>query len=283
MKLSKNSNNNNLSDNSNYILYNTSNYKTIINDSIDNILEKLVNIIKEYIKFISDKINMKNKPYYRFILERGLETILHIFSVIYYYTKNLDLTFYHCQKAYYFYVEFIEQISDDNITFLKLSSRDAILFVYKKTIYDLNNEYKKNLSEPNSNEKNILSTIDSFTFIYKNTFIFMINNSDFTNENKEQFVNKYCNYLDEFNKCLNLNKLKSNYIDCTYCITNLLVFKEININNYFLLLREFIKKLQSKKKIDDKKIINKIYDSEINNSISDDKDIIKVIEFIFAE
>jgi hypothetical protein len=98
-------------------------------------------------RFISEKTTMKNKLYYKFIFERGIETLLHVFSIIFYYTKNLELTFYHTQKAYYFYIEFIEQISDDNVTFLQLSSRDAVMFVYKKTIFDINNEYKKNIKE----------------------------------------------------------------------------------------------------------------------------------------
>jgi hypothetical protein len=34
---------------------------------------------------------MKNKPYYRFIFERGIETLIHVFSCIFYYTKNLEL------------------------------------------------------------------------------------------------------------------------------------------------------------------------------------------------
>ena len=60
-------------------------------------------------------------------------------------TGYLELSFYHTQKAYYFYIEYIEQISDDNITFLQLTSRDAILFVYKKTIFELNNDCKKKI------------------------------------------------------------------------------------------------------------------------------------------
>ena len=117
-----------LSDVSKFLLYNISNYKPNIENSVIEILNKFVSIIVEYMRLISKKISMKNKAYYRIIIERGLETVMHVFSVTFYYTKNLDITVYHAQKAYYFYVEYIEQISDDNITFLQLSSRDAILF-----------------------------------------------------------------------------------------------------------------------------------------------------------
>ena len=172
MKNSKNDNS--LSENSNYLLYNVANYKVSIDNSVTEILTKFVRVIVEYMRFISEKITMKNKQYYKFIFERGIETLMHIFSIIFYYTKNLELTFYHCQKAYYFYIEFIEQISDDNVTFLQLSSRDAILFVYKKTIFDLHNEYRKNIPEPTIEEKNILSIVVSNTYIYKNIVKFII-------------------------------------------------------------------------------------------------------------
>jgi hypothetical protein len=118
---------------------------------------------------------MKNKPYYRFIFEKGIEMLIHIFSLIFYYTKNLELSIYHMKKSYYFYIEFIEQISDNNVTFLQLSSRDAILFVYKRTIFELNQEYRKNMEELTIEEKNILSIVDSYINIYshKNIHIFI--------------------------------------------------------------------------------------------------------------
>ena len=152
--------NNNLSDYSHYLLHNTSNYKPSIKNSVLEILNKIVEVILEYMCFISEKVTKKNKKYNKFIFERGLKTLIHVFSNIFYYTKNLELSFYHTQKAYYFYIEFIEQISDDNITFLQLSSKDAILFVYKKTIFELNNECKKNTKEQSLEEKNILRTVN---------------------------------------------------------------------------------------------------------------------------
>ena len=121
MKTQKNTTNNNLTDNSKFILYSSTNYKLTIENSVSEILNKFVSIILEYMRFISDKVVIKNKNYYTFIFERGIETIIHVFTLIFYYTKNLELTFYHTQKAYYFYIEFIEQISDDNINFLKLT------------------------------------------------------------------------------------------------------------------------------------------------------------------
>ena len=200
---------NTFNDDVSYILYNVSNYRTNIENSVQDILHRFVSVIIEYMQFMSEKITMKNKSYYKFVFERGLETLLHVFSVIFYYTKNLDLTFYHTQKAYYFYIEFIEQISDDNVTFLQLSSRDAILFVYKKTIFELNNEYKKNMSEPSNEEKNILSTIDAYTYIYKSFVQFIINHNNFNYETKVEYINISCDAIAIISETLNKNKIKT--------------------------------------------------------------------------
>jgi hypothetical protein len=280
--MKKNSVQTSLSENSNYVLYNISNYKAHIDNSVQEILNKFVMAIIEYMRLISEKITMKNKPYYKFIFERGIETLMHIFSTIFYYTKNLELTFYHTQKAYYFYIEFIEQISDDNVTFLQLSSRDAILFVYKKTIYDLNNEYKKNIKEPTSDEKNILSFVNSYTYIYKNIVQFIINHKDFKYETKMDYINLCCDSIEIISETLNKTKIKKGSIDCIYLFANLLADKKIEIKEFFSLLDEFIRKINIKKKIDDKIIKNKIYDSEINNFIADNE-LNKIVDWIFTD
>jgi hypothetical protein len=280
--MKKNSVQTSLSENSNYVLYNISNYKAHIDNSVQEILNKFVMAIIEYMRLISEKITMKNKPYYKFIFERGIETLMHIFSTIFYYTKNLELTFYHTQKAYYFYIEFIEQISDDNVTFLQLSSRDAILFVYKKTIYDLNNEYKKNIKEPTSDEKNILSFVNSYTYIYKNIVQFIINHKDFKYETKMDYINLSCDSIELISETLNKTKIKKGSIDCIYLFANLLADKKIEIKEFFSLLDEFTRKINIKKKIDDKSIKNKIYDSEINNFISDNE-LNKIVDWIFTD
>ena len=46
------------------------------------------------------------------------------------------------KQAIFYYVEFIGQIGEDSQGFLQLNSKDAILFVYKKTIFDINNDKK---------------------------------------------------------------------------------------------------------------------------------------------
>jgi hypothetical protein len=273
-------NNHSMTDDLNYLLYNVSNYKKCIDNSIQDIVATFVSIIIEYMRFITEKITMKNKTYYRFILKRGLECLIHTFSLVFYYTKNLELTFYHSQKAYYFYIEFIEQISDDNINFLQLSSRDAILFVYKKTIYDLNSEYRKNISDPTNEEKSILVTLDCYFSIYKNMVEFVIYHKDFNYDNKIEYINLNCNRMKEVSDLLIKNKEKKHITDCIHSFINLLSDKEMDVESFFNTLKLFIKKINQKKKIDEIIIKNRIHESEIHTFISNNE-IDEVMEWIF--
>ena len=264
-----------------YFLYNVNNYRAHIENSQEEILRKFVSVIIEYLNFISEKITMKNKLYYKFILERGLETLIHIFSFIFYYTKNLELTFYHTQKAYYFYLEFIEQISDENVTFLQLTSRDAILFVYKKTIYDLNNEYIKNMNEPSDIEKYILSAIDAYIIIYKKVIKFFIHHLEFKYDIKTEYICQCCESLKMISDTLNKSKIKNIVIVDLFVST--IANKNIAIQTFFSLVGEFIKKINGKKKIDENTIKYHIHNNDLLVLIEKAKDTKDVINFIFAD
>lgn len=253
-----------------YILYSIDNYRPTINCLLQDILTKFLTVIIEYLTIITEKITIKNRQYFLFILERGLETLIHVFSIIFYYTKNLELTFYHTQKAYYFYIEFIEQISDDNVTFLQLSSKDAILFVYKKTIYDINNEYKKNMLDPSEEDKIVLNTLDIYIHFYKSVII----NTIYKQTN---IINKQS--LDECYRCIEnvtelliqYNKPKKSQIDLVYALTNVLCDKNIVLNEFYGIITEFVKKIVIKKKVDEKHIKNKLYDPEFARIINNEE------------
>jgi hypothetical protein len=248
-------------------------------------------------RLISEKINIKNKQYYIFIFERGIETLIHIFSMIFYYTKNLELTFYHSQKAYYFYIEFIEQISDDNITFLQLSSRDALMFVYKKTIFEINNDHKKTNIYSTDEERKIISYIDTNIPIYKKLVSYILYHNDFKYENKIEYINMCCDKIQDFsvifNKCFKKESV-SFFIDL---LQNKKVEPPLSICQLFKLLEDFILKIKeqtknlsknpSNKKLNktlnkEKNLINKIYKCDTDNYINE-YGTLSLIEFIFTE
>ena len=88
----------------NYSLYNTDNFKTTLDVTTSIILNKYKDYIFEFLNIILDNIKVKNNSYYKFIITRGLETLSNAFTTILYYTKNIEITCFHCQKAIYFYI-----------------------------------------------------------------------------------------------------------------------------------------------------------------------------------
>ena len=126
-------------------IFNTENYlqKEILSENKTDICILYINLILEYIKYVYEVVKIKNKNYYYFIVNRGILCIEHIFKFLLLYTRNVTLIEYHIKKTYLYYIEFVGQISEDNNSYLQLTSKDAMLFVYKKTIFDINTDFKK--------------------------------------------------------------------------------------------------------------------------------------------
>lgn len=77
------------------------------------------------------------------------------------------MTYFHCQKSFYFYIEFVGQISEDEKMFLQLTSRDAATYVYKKTIFEINNDIRKSNENISEQSRNKIETINSYIHLYK--------------------------------------------------------------------------------------------------------------------
>jgi hypothetical protein len=158
--------NNNNNQQQSHSLHNIDNYKSDYSASSTEIFTKYIGVVSEYFNQCSEMINIPNENYYRYVINKGLETITHVFKMLLLYTKNLQLTYYHCQKSFYYYVEFISQIGENNHSFLQLNSKDASLFVYKKTIYELNQEYRKSFSST-IQDNTIMNNVELLICIYK--------------------------------------------------------------------------------------------------------------------
>jgi len=114
---------------------------SIFNKELDttpqDIITKYKELVIEYYKFVNENINVSNRECSEYIMNRGLDTITHVFITILYHTNNHEIVYYYTQKSIYLYIEFINQISELDKHFLKLTSRDAVIYVYKKTIFEL--------------------------------------------------------------------------------------------------------------------------------------------------
>jgi len=166
------------------------------------ILEKYTSLIFEYLMFFFDKIKYtkKKQTYFKYIFERGFDTVTNVFVGMLLSTKNIDLSLYHGQKSLYFYIEFIEQISDSQNSFLQLSSRDAVMFVYKRTIFELNKDMVKTPSS-NSSTALTLSLVNSYTALMKGYATFFVASVNESVPNVNEFIVNMRALVNEILKC----------------------------------------------------------------------------------
>ena len=231
---------------------NSDNFNFNINENSNIFILKYFITVNEYINLyidnIYDNISINVKKNYRYyIFIKGLEVLSNIIHILIIHTNNIDLVIYYCHKAYYYYIEFISQLDYDN-NHLELSVKDGIIFVYKKTIFDLkdnlNSINKSNINEDNikkiSNIEKIINIINTFVKIF---VIKDILNLNIQRDNKDLPINicilkilnkinkifsneyEYFIYLDKIEELLNsilkiINKI------------NIINNDNYNINNY---------------------------------------------------
>jgi hypothetical protein len=245
----------------NFSLQNLDNYRKKIDNTTSEITEKYYMLIAEYFKFITENIKVKNSNFAKFIITRGLDTITNVFNSIFYYTKNIDLTYFHCQKSFYFYVEFVGQISEDEKMFLQLSSRDATLYVYKKTIFEINNECK-NTNESSKLINEQIAIINSYINIYK-TMVYKIIQSDRNNINN----NLYIETFEKICKKINKTNLNNENVVLLNAIMDKFYFLISDVDYFFDIVQEFTKKIKpSHLKKCEKKLFNEEMIEELNET-----------------
>jgi len=259
-------------------IMNKKNYNTKMNnDSV--IIFEYVKILHEYLSHIIEQKKIKNDVHYLFILNRGYSLLRNIFLMIMLYTNNLDLVSFHLRKSYLYYTEFIGQIGEDSNSYLQLNSKDACLFVYKKTIYDINEEFRKTFDVKEKN-MNKVELFKRKVMIIDEIEQFLL----------EKFINEY----KEYNW---LNKLRINIVKIMEEICKL-TLKDLNNKNKFNKIQTFLDIIKIKNPPVEKTIsliynfvkkinkntttLNKINDTLLLKKIEfDDMSSIKIINKLF--
>jgi len=209
-------------------------YEKLDSDKILEYINKLQTVVVEV---FNEKDNYGIK-----YINVGIKTVLHIMYIIFINTKNIDITSYYGKTSMTYYFEFINQISSKNANdYINMTLQDAIIFVYKKTIFNLNSDYKKNNN--NYNDDIILKQIFTINDIINMLHIY----------NNYSPI-KYKNIIE---KIITISNNVDIYV--VKQIISLLIDNNINIIKIF----NFVNTLSKKKKI----IINNsnIYKYNYNN------------------
>lgn len=207
-----------------------------------------VNVIFEYLKSFKLIVKEKNKQYSMSVVKKGLSMLKNVMNVLFLYTRNIEMIHKHLNKSFLYYIEFIEQIGEEGNTFLQLSSKDAVLFVYKKTLFEINTDYKKNMEYTKKETETIneiLDTLNMFVFIaeyvlFKDVVEVTDINTDSMHKKLHKIINKYAkkNNITQLNEQTNelFHHLVLNNVETSTILSVIEMFlqkiKPTNINNF---------------------------------------------------
>uniref|UniRef100_A0A6C0DBT7 Uncharacterized protein n=1 Tax=viral metagenome TaxID=1070528 RepID=A0A6C0DBT7_9ZZZZ len=217
--------------------------------NIDKINHTYISILKEFVTLINESKHCDNPNNLVITMFIGMNTIHRVFEYILIKTKNIEKVCYYCKKTYYYYLEYMEQIHSSNLH-QNLNHMDAMLFVYKKTIFDL---YDGENEDTFGTMTNIIASNGEIMNIDDNKLqeimkiISKIMNTLFYWENaKFSFYERreLCNYLDLFMiKCFSIKhivpfleilqkKITMKYLEYILLLKELIELNDKKIKNY---------------------------------------------------
>lgn len=215
-----------------YSLNNQSNYKSAILDDTNIIYISFVRIIHNFVLHSLENMNNINKS----LFLKGLDMMGHVFIILYTYTKHLELTAYHCRNAIVHYVEYISQITDkDDNMFFNLSLKDAIIYVYTKTIYSISDVKRQHITFYYK-ENDVLKNLQKNIILYIEIIRRICTSDEFINlssTEKEQWFKIIQDELLGYAERRILNvKNKSELLDLDINLSSGLIIGFEEFNNY---------------------------------------------------
>lgn len=180
---------------------------------IDKVTHTYISILKEFVTLINESKHCDSPNNLIITMFIGMNAIHRVFEYILIKTKNIEKVCYYSKKTYYYYLEYMEQIYSSNLH-QNLNQMDAMLFVYKKTIFDLydgenedtfgtmTNIIASNGEIMNIDDDNVQNMLKKISKIMNTLFYW--ENTDFTFYERKEL----CNYLDFFmKKCFSVPQI----------------------------------------------------------------------------
>jgi len=227
------------------ILEITKSYISMINEFID-----------AFLKISFEPTTMPPIEQYDCMLYIGINLIYRVYKYGLLKFNNMKTAEYYSQKAHVFFVEYTEQIYNRELSF-NINHNDAILFIYKKTIFDFDNVDSNQGNDKVVNmfslkETNEVTTnMDICTYQLKKLHIFLNQlvqwkHTEFTTINRIHICKNYMQKLLQ-----NLDFIET----ITYHLKYICNDRSLSFSKYCIILDETANLMDSK-----------TYNNEINNN-----------------
>ena len=156
---------------------------------------KYVTLINDFLNYsINNQTNLEVNFFKNYIYN-GYKSITNIFKITLLQSCNIDYTYEITQKSFIDYNEFIRQINDIDATQINLTTTDAIIFIYKRSVFKDIEHIKNDIDI-----QNIMPILDELITIHNTLLIYYIENIDLYDYNFDIFT-KYIYILIETFLC----------------------------------------------------------------------------------
>lgn len=229
------------------------------------IIAKYASIMKEYFELInqSDVIKRLANPSNNLFI--GMNVIHRVFEYVLIKTQNIENAYFYSQKGCYYYLEYLEQINKSEFANV-FSHMDAIMLVYKKTIFDIyddeinttstiSNLLSLNYEQIEMNKKEMRSLFN-LMFKFSRT-LFFGENSNITFQDR---ITLFDNYLLRYLNIIDCLEFINYYIELLQEKLSLTYDKYNNLLNEIIIRTEKMKKKSLLKNFDETEFLfNKLY------------------------
>jgi len=132
------------------------------------VFPQYVSVLNMYfIQFSQSAKYSKAKSDNNYILINGINTLTNVFNTILEQTLDPKLALVNMQQSIFYYIPFIDQLEENIMQDLNISSNSASLFVYKKTIGDMAVSLVETI---NDTQRDFVDNIKSLQNIYRLLF-----------------------------------------------------------------------------------------------------------------
>jgi hypothetical protein len=240
------------------------------------IAEQYFHSIRELFTHIDKSEIIKASDKLPIIQSIGVNAIHRVFEYVLLRRKNIEHAKYHSQQACYYFLEYIEQVHLSNLTH-SLNNTDAVLFVYKKTIFEIHDDDQS--SATSSTISNILTLSDDLLNFNNNEWrnmysrilnvvnvLFYWNNNSYTFKDRQTICDdlllRYLYAIDKLDFA-------------TIYLENIQSLFTPNVSTYIVLLTAMITKSEKMRRVRSGSVTEQDKNEQILTKFSLHRDIVK--------
>jgi hypothetical protein len=230
------------------------------------LVSRYVYVMREYMRTVNESSQLNDISSQAYIINNGIYAIHRVFEYVLLKYQSLDKAVYYSKKTCYYYLEYMQQVADSNLSH-NLNSMDAMLFVYKKTIFDMNDGDADGITNMMSfDQDSAMICIEDATDMLKRMLSIIHSllhweNSSYTLVDRQDICDQF---LERF--CISAFRLGKN-MEYTYSVVEMIQQKiEMGIEDYKNILVEILCRIEKKRVPADsgmEKILQKFYVEDI--------------------